>query len=85
MNALKARYPSIVMGFDVHGGTTLVLSIDLQTYIGTDDDTIDRLKRDALADWRAAWLSQHPHEHAIVQVRFIDFIGRKVAEESARI
>jgi hypothetical protein len=82
---LKQKYAGLVMGFDVHPRNTLVISLDLQEYIETDDDTIAAMKRDALAKWRTAWSSAHPHAHGLLHVRFIDFIGRKVATESAKV
>lgn len=82
---LKHKYPDIVMGFDIKPQTTLVVSLDLQHYIDADDDTVAALKRDALERWRAAWTAAHPHAHATIAVHFIDFIGRKVATESAKV
>ncbi len=82
---LKRAYTGLVMGLDVRPENTLVVSLDLQQYIETDDDTIAAMKRDALARWRSAWISAHPREHAVIHVRFIDFIGRKVAAVSATI
>lgn len=85
MAPLKQRYPDVVMGFDVRPQSTLIVSVDLQHYIDTDDDTLAAMKRVALARWRAAWIAAHPHAHGIVRVRFIDFIGRKVDEETAQV
>jgi hypothetical protein len=85
MAPLKHQYAGLVMGFDVHPHNTLVISLDLQQYIETDDDTIAAMKRDALARWRTAWIAAHPHAHGILHVAFIDFIGRKVATESTRV
>jgi hypothetical protein len=85
MAALKHQYPDVVMGFDIRQPTTLIVSVDLQHYIETDDDTIAAMKRDALARWRAAYTAAHPHTRAMLHVRFIDFIGRKVAEETAKV
>jgi hypothetical protein len=82
---LKQRYAGLVMGFDVRPPTTLIVSLDLQTYIETDDDTIAAMKRETVARWRSAWLAAHPRAHALLQVRFIDFIGRKVATESTKV
>jgi hypothetical protein len=82
---LKQKYAGVLMGFDIRPETTLIASLDLQHYIETDDDTIAAMKRDTLARWRAVWSDAHPHEHATLQVRFIDFIGRKVAEESTKV
>jgi hypothetical protein len=82
---LKHQYSGLVAGFDIRTPNALTISLDLQQYIETDDDVIAAMKRDALARWRSAWLASHPHEHALLQVRFIDFIGRKVAEESTRV
>jgi hypothetical protein len=82
MAPLKRHYSDIVMGFDVRPASTLIVSVDLQSYIETDDDTLRAMRREALARWRAAWIAAHPRAHATVHVRFIDFIGRKVATES---
>ncbi|MBV9233125.1 MAG: hypothetical protein JO030_03715 [Candidatus Eremiobacteraeota bacterium] len=83
--ALKRQYPDVVSGFDLRAGNTLVVSLDLQHYIEMDDDAVLALKRDALERWRAAWVRYHPHEHAVLHLRFIDFIGRKVADETTRV
>jgi hypothetical protein len=82
---LKRQYPDIVMGFDLRAKNTLIVSLDLQHYIEMDDDAVDALKRDALARWRSAWIAQHPHEHGALHLRFIDFIGRRVADESTNV
>jgi hypothetical protein len=85
MMPLKRQYSDVVMGFDVHPQTTLIVSIDLQQYIETDDETIAAIRHDALERWRAAWIAAHPHQHAVLHVRFIDFIGRKVATETTKV
>lgn len=85
MAPLKHKYSDVVMGFDVHPPSTLVVSVDLQSYIDTDDDTLAAMRRNALARWRAAWIAAHPHAHTTLHVRFIDFIGRKVATESTTV
>jgi hypothetical protein len=84
MAPLKRHYSDIVMGFDVRPASTLIVSVDLQAYVETDDDTLKAMQREALARWRAAWIAAHPHAHATLHVRFIDFIGRKVATESTK-
>ncbi len=83
--ALKRRYPDVVMGLDLRHDDTLIVSLDLQQYIAMDDDAIAALKRDSLARWRSAWIAEHPHEHALLHLRFIDFIGRHVADETTRV
>src|SRR5215469_6516547 len=85
MTPLKHTYTGVVMGFDVHGDTTLVASLDLQTYIGMDDDAAEAMRRAVVNRWRSAWSAAHPGAHATLHVRFIDFIGRKVAEESSSV
>lgn len=85
MAPLKHQYSDVVMGFDVRSQSTLIVSVDLQAYIETGDDTLAAMKRAALARWRAAWIAAHPHAHATLHVRFIDFIGRKVAEETTKV
>ncbi|HVR46330.1 MAG TPA: hypothetical protein VMT95_06805 [Candidatus Binatia bacterium] len=82
---LKRRYPDVVMGFDLRRDDTLVISVDLQEYIGMDDDAVAALKRDSLVRWRSAWIAEHPHEHALLHLHFIDFIGRRVADEMTRV
>ena len=80
---LKEKYSGVVMGFDIRPPNTLVVSLDLQHYIETDDDVVAAMRRDVLARWRAAWTGAHPRVHGVLRVRFIDFIGRTVARESA--
>ena len=82
---LKQHYPDVVMGFDLRHDDTLIISLDLQQYIGMDDDAVAALKRDALARWRSAWIAAHPHQHALLHLHFIDFIGRRVADETAQV
>ncbi len=82
---LKEKYSGVVMGFDVRPQSTLVVSLDLQHYIETDDDAVAAMKRDVLARWRAAWTAAHPGAHAELLVRFIDFIGRTVAQETTKV
>jgi hypothetical protein len=82
---LKRAYSGLVMGFEIRPENTLIVSLDLQRFIETDDDVAAAMKRDSLARWKAAWASAHPGEHATLHVRFIDFIGRKVAEESTKV
>ncbi len=79
---LKEKYSGVVMGFDIRSQNTLVVSLDLQHYIETDDDVVAAMRRDVLARWRAAWTGAHPRVHGVLRVRFIDFIGRTVARES---
>ena len=79
---LKQTYSGTVMGFDFQGDTTLIVSIDIQNYIGMDDDASTAMKRAIYEAWRSAWGAAHPHQHAIVRVRLIDFVGRKIAEQS---
>ena len=70
------------MGFDIRTPNTLIVSLDLQRFIEMDDDAVAAMERVAVARWRSAWLAAHPHAHETLHVRFIDFIGRKVAEKS---
>ena len=44
---LKQQYSGVVMGFDIRPQNTLIVSLDLQQYIETDDDVIAAMKRDA--------------------------------------
>ena len=69
--------PRFVWG---RGDTTLLVSLDLQAYIGMDDDAAAAMRRTVAARWRSAWSAAHPGVHATLHVRFIDFIGRKIAE-----
>jgi hypothetical protein len=85
LGQLKRSYPDEVMGFDIHPETTLIVSLDLQHYIEMDDDDVAAMQRAAVARWREAWSNAHPGEHAMLRVRFIDFIGRRVAEKTTRV
>ena len=86
---LKQTYNGVIMGFDFppgpSGDTTLIVSLDIQNYIGMDDPAAAAMKRNVLAQWRAAWTAAHPNQHATITVRMIDFVGRKLVEESARV
>jgi hypothetical protein len=81
---LRTQYSGVVMGFDIRPPTTLIVSLDLQSYFDMDDDAVAAMQRNVLRHWRSAWSAAHPHAHAVLHVRFIDFIGRKVAELSSR-
>jgi hypothetical protein len=85
LSQVKHGYPDVVMGFDIRPETTLIVSLDLQHYIEMDDDDVAAMQRAAVARWREAWMSAHPGEHATLRVRFIDFIGRKVAEKTTDV
>lgn len=78
---LKQTYSGVVMGFDIQHDTTLVVSLDLQAYLETDDDKVAAMKHASVARWRTAWLAAHPHQHATLHVRFIDFVGRTIAQQ----
>ncbi len=82
---LKTQYSGVVMGFDIHPKATLVVSLDLQSYIAMDDEAVEAMKRTVLARWRAAWIAAHPDAHATLHVHFIDFIGRSVATETTKV
>ncbi len=82
---LRTQYSGVVMGFDIRSPNTLIVSLDLQSYLDMDDDAVAAMQRDVLRRWRAAWSAAHPHAHAAIHVRFIDFIGRKVADESTTL
>jgi hypothetical protein len=62
----------------------LDLSIDANAYIQTDDDVVAKFKRDAAGAWRSAWIKAHPHEHAMLTLRLVDFMSRNWATEKIR-
>lgn len=78
---LKAQYPDIVVAFNMKGATQLDIAIDANGYISTGDDDIDKFKAVAVRDWRSAWSAAHPHEHAKLTLRMVDFMGRTWATE----
>jgi hypothetical protein len=78
---LKKAYPDIVVAFDMKGATQLDVSIDANGYISTGDNDVDKFKKVALDDWRSAWTAAHPHEHAKLTLRLVDFMGRTWATE----
>jgi hypothetical protein len=82
---LKATYPGVLMGFDVRGETTLLASLDLQGYNNTDDDVNAAMRKAVVDGWRRAWSAAHPGAHATLHVRFIDFIGRTIAEKTTSV
>lgn len=80
---LKAKYPDIVTAFDITGNR-LDLAIDANGYIQTGDDEVDRFKSDAASAWRTAWMKAHPHQHAMLTLRLMDFMNRVWATEHVR-
>jgi hypothetical protein len=85
LDQLKHAYPEVVMGFDIRPETTLIVSLDLQHYIEMDDDDVTAMQRAAVTRWREAWGNAHPGQHGTLRVRFIDFVGRKVAEKTTSV
>ena len=85
LDALKKTYDGVVMGFDFKGDTTLLVSLDIQNYIGMDDDAAAKMKADVLAKWKSAWVAAHPQQHAQITARMIDFVGRKIWEGTAKV
>ena len=81
---LRTQYSGVVMGFDIRPANTLIVSLDLQSYIDMDDNAVAAMRRTVLRRWCSAWSAAHPNTHAVLHLRFIDFIGRKVAELSSR-
>jgi hypothetical protein len=78
---LKTKFPGVLTGFDIRGDTTLVVSVDVQAIIDTMEDSDQQGMRSIVLDtWRDAWRAAHPHEHAKLNVRFIDYRGNKVFE-----
>jgi hypothetical protein len=80
---LKVKYPDIVVAF-APNGTRLDISIDANGYISTGDDDVARFKASAAHDWLAAWSSAHPHQHALLTVRLMDFMGRTWVTEHVK-
>ncbi|HEY1654865.1 MAG TPA: hypothetical protein VGF86_07125 [Candidatus Tumulicola sp.] len=85
LTPLKQSYPDVVMGFDVRDPNSLTVSLDLQHFDEMDDDVAAAMERTVVARWRTAWTAEHPNERALLHVRFIDFVGRTVAQQSVRI
>jgi len=84
LQPLKAQYPDIVVAFNFKGTTQLDIAIDANGYISTGDDDVDKFKKVALNDWRSAWSAAHPHEHANLTLRFVDFMGRTWVTEHVK-
>jgi len=71
---LQKTYSGVIVGFDFHG-TTVDVSVDLNQLYSISEDDENALKAATLRAWRWAWLQTHPHQHAALTVRFIDFRG----------
>lgn len=72
------------MGYDFHGKAVNV-SVDLQAYDEMDDDIEAAMQKRALHDWRAAWLWEHPRQHGVLTVRFLDFRANTITKETVRV
>jgi hypothetical protein len=81
---LKAKYPGVIMGFDIPRDTTLIVSVDLQALVDAQDDNGKAMHADSLAHWRTVWLAQHPHEHATLLLRTVDFRGNLILQGSTK-
>ena len=82
---LKAKFPGVLTGFDIRGDATLVVAVDVQAIIDSMEDSDEAgMKAIVLDKWREAWRANHPHEHAKLTVRFIDYRGNKVFEGSTQ-
>jgi hypothetical protein len=80
---LKTKYPDIVTAFDITGNR-LDLAIDANAYLQTGDDEIGVFKTDATNAWRSAWIKAHPHQHAALTIRLMDFMNRVWGTEHTR-
>jgi hypothetical protein len=81
---LKKAYPDIVVAFNMKGPTQLDIAIDANGYISTGDNDVDKFKALAAEDWRTAWADAHPHQHALLTLRLVDFMGRTWATEHVK-
>jgi hypothetical protein len=81
---LKAKYPDIVVAFNLKGTTELDIAIDANGYISTGDDAVEAFKARASRDWRTAWSASHPQQHALLTVRLMDFMGRTWVTEHVK-
>lgn len=84
LQSLKKTYSGVVMGFDIHN-EKLDVSIDLQSMMEMDEDTEKQMVVDSLKVWRDAWTKAHPHDHATLVVRIIDFRGNQEFKETAKV
>jgi hypothetical protein len=81
--SLKTGYPDIVVAFNIYG-QRLDISIDANGYISTGDDAVAQFKTRILQQWRTAWTAAHPHQHALLTVRLVDFMGRTWSTQHIR-
>ncbi len=85
MTAVKSVYPGVLTGFDIQHGTTLVAAFDTEALDSMDEATEGTMKADVLKRWARAWSAQHPHRHATLTVRFIDFLARPESTETTKV
>ena len=81
---LQNAYSGTIVGFDFHG-TTVDVSVDLNQLYSISEDNENALKAATLRAWRSAWLQTHPHQHAALTVRFIDFRGNLESARSVKV
>lgn len=81
---LRAKYDNTVTGFDVNG-TRVDVSLDLDKFDSMDPNDMPGFKADVLRAWSAAWSAQHPHQHAVLTVRFLDYFGKTVTTETSKV
>ena len=82
--ALQHRYGTTIMGFDIHGPRVNV-SVDVDQLYKMSEDDERALETNVLRTWRASWTHAHPHQHALLSTRFIDFHGTVQSTHSVRV
>ena len=81
--ALKVKYSGVITGYDIHG-PSIDVSVDLQQLINTtDEDSQAAMIDDVVAHWRSAWVAQHPHQHAHLTVRIVDFQATVITKKTS--
>lgn len=72
---LKTKYSDIVTAFNIKGAR-LDIAIDANAYDSTGDSVLAQFRSDAADAWKTAWMKAHPHAHAALTVRLLDFMNR---------
>lgn len=84
MTPLKTKYAGTITGFDFHG-TSVDVAIDPNEMLGMGEDDEAAMKAATLQRWKTAWTQTHPHAHATVRIRLIDFQGTPYYKAAANV
>ncbi|HEY5258586.1 MAG TPA: hypothetical protein VIJ12_09440 [Candidatus Baltobacteraceae bacterium] len=82
---LQTSAQGVITGLDIQNDTTLVVSLDINQWLSIEADEDAALEAQALAKWKGVWAKNHPAQHALLHVDFVDYHATPVYAEKAKV